>query len=156
MSVACEVCGKVFDNHIPLAQHKASKGHGKRGIKNATARAVNGKATNLPVTPAFLDARAQRALAAGYAKQKWISFCERVMGAGLKVSLYEARATVSKYITVSDGRRQFKVRFSNHRPIKAREADGDCDFFVGVCNSITTTTDQAADAVRQFFGMERL
>lgn len=109
------------------------------------------KATNLQVTPEFLRQRVEQAAAKGYGKAKWIFFCEAQIAAGRSVSLYEARRTVSKYVTVSDRGRYFKVRFSNHLPIKSREASEDCDFFVGVTNFKTTTTAQAIEAVSEFF-----
>jgi hypothetical protein len=104
------------------------------------------KATNDKVTPQFLAAREKRAAAKGFGKAKWIMFCERMMAEGFDVTLYEARRTFSKYVTVRSGSQSFKIRFSNHVPIKRREEAGDCDFFVGVCNLTTTTTDQAIAA----------
>lgn len=149
----CDACKRTFAAQKPLDDHLLSAGHARRA-QLLTSKAVHGKATHLLVTKPFLEGRTQRALMGGYSKQKWISFCEAVMALGLTVHLYEARATASKYVTVSDKGRAFKVRFSNHRPIKAREAAGDCDFFVGVCNSVTTNTGQALSATRQFFGLE--
>jgi hypothetical protein len=113
------------------------------------------KATNLSVTPDFLQQRAERSTSKGYAKQKWISFCEALLSDGYRLSIYEARQTFSKYITVHGrGAKPFKVRFSNHRPIAARERAGDCDFFVGVTNLTITTTDQALAAVRSHFAVQ--
>lgn len=112
------------------------------------------KATHQPVTQEFLNDRAARSLAAGYSVQKWIAFCSRLLALGFDVSLYEARQTFSKYVTVSDGQKRFKVRFSNHRPIKRREEMGDCDFFVGVANYQTTTTAQALAATLKHFGRQ--
>lgn len=110
------------------------------------------KASNLRVTTDFLGARAERLALMGYRKPRWVEFCEFTLRAGWTVSLYEARHTRSKYITVSDGRRSFKVRFSDHKPIKHREIGGDCDFFVGVTHLGVTTTGDAVRAVRAFFG----
>ena len=108
------------------------------------------RAKNLNVTQSFLDERTQWSIQKGYKKQKWIEFCEAMLSKGWKVSLYEAVRTFSKYVTVSDqSGKSFKVRFSNHRPIKRREAQGDCDFFVGVTNFTTTTTEQAIEATIQ-------
>ncbi len=77
------------------------------------------------------------------------------MAEGFTLSLYEAKRTFSKYITVSDStRKTFTVRFSNHRPIKSREESGDCDFFVGVNNFKTTTTAQAIEATKIHFASE--
>jgi hypothetical protein len=47
--------------------------------------------------------------------------------------------------------KQFKVRFSNHKPIHARELRGDCDFFVGHTNLTVTHTAQAIHTVRNHF-----
>lgn len=115
------------------------------------------KATNMLVTREFLKQRADASLAKGYTqRQKWVQFCERMMEEGLICSLYEARQTVSKYITVrrrDDYSRSFKVRFSNHKPIKHREEAGDCDFFVGYTNLGIQTTDQAITAAFRFFNI---
>lgn len=149
----CHVCGKSFATQNDLMQHKTAKRHGRKHRPQARRKATpTGKADNCPVTAALLNERAERSIALGYQKQKWISFCEAMLAMGFNVSLYEARKTVSKYITVESGARYFKVRFSNHRPIRAREEANDCDFFVGVSNLTTTTTDQAIAAVREYFG----
>lgn len=73
------------------------------------------------------------------------------MNKGFKVSLYEARRTFSKYLTVERDEKKFKVRFSNHKPIKEREENNDCDFFVGVTNYKVTTTEDALKSVYTFF-----
>ena len=86
-----------------------------------------------------------------YGKQKWIIFAEELLNKGYKISLYEARRTFSKYLTVEKDGKQFKVRFSNHKPIKEREENNDCDFFVGVTNFKVTTTEDALQAVYTFF-----
>lgn len=99
----------------------------------------------------FLNARTQRATAAGWKKAKWVHFCETLLEAGYTLSLYEAQATYSKYVTVKKGKQRFKVRFSNHKPIKHREIKGDCDFFVGITNLGVTTTSDALKAVQEFF-----
>lgn len=109
------------------------------------------KATNLPVTLAFLQDRAARSEAKGYTKQKWVSFCEAMLDRGYRLTIYEARKTFSKYITVRGPGGSFKVRFSNHMPIKSRELQGDCDFFVGWTHTGVRTTEQAIEAVDAFF-----
>ncbi len=152
MGEKCQVCGKEFNSSVSLNQHKQSKGHGRSGRKKAVAKAMIGKATNCPVTHELLEARYERSRIKGYSKQKWIVFCEAMLAMGFHVTLYEARRTFSKYITVSSSGRFYKVRFSNHRPIRAREEANDCDFFVGVCNHTTTTTDDAIAAVKEYFG----
>lgn len=112
------------------------------------------KATHKRINQDFLDQRVAQAEAKGFGKAKWIGFCETMMAEGYYLKLYEARKTVSKYITVikpDDPSHKFKVRFSNHRPIKHREVSGDCDFFVGVTNLGVTTTEQAIEATLTFF-----
>lgn len=98
----------------------------------------------------FLQERTNKAINRGFPKPKWIEFCEVMIDLGFKLHMYEARKTVSKYITVINGDKKFKVRFSNHRPIKERESNGDCDFFVGITNFKVTNTDQAIEAVKKF------
>lgn len=119
--------------------------------KSKTGKPGVRKATNANITRKMLDERAARCMAVGYEKQKWIIFCEILLEQGFKLSLYEARQTFSKYITIQRGDKTFKVRFSNHRPNPKREAAGDCDFFVGVNNKTTTTTADALIAVKAFF-----
>lgn len=110
-----------------------------------------GKITNEKLTPAILAQKAESATSKGYAKQKWVTFCETLISEGYTVMLYEARRTFSKYVTVlADDGRRFKVRFSNHKPIAEREHAGDCDFFVGITHTGTRTTDDALRAVREF------
>jgi hypothetical protein len=103
------------------------------------------------LTEKLLKERAERCMNKGFPKQKWIEFCEAMLEKGYKLHLYEARRTVSKYITVIKGKKRFKVRFSNHKPILQREALGDCNFFVGVTNFKVTTTQMAIQAVEDFF-----
>lgn len=108
-------------------------------------RKMNGQ----QLTPNHLANRISAAEANGYGKAKWIEFCETLMADGFACYLYEARQTFSKYVTVSNGRVEVKVRFSNHRPIKDRELAGDCDFFVGITHTGTRTTTDALEFVRR-------
>ena len=78
------------------------------------------------------------------------------MRLGFTVELYEARQTKSKYCTVRHAGKQFKVRFSDHKPIYRREMQGDCDFFVGHTHTGIRTTHDAANAVCNFFGVQRV
>jgi len=112
------------------------------------------KASNTEVTVELLKARVEYSIKLGYSKQKWVEFCEHFLAQGYHLSLYEARRTVSKYITVSRGRQRFKVRFSNHKPIEHREKAGDCDFFVGRTNLKVTTTRDAIRATEEYFKRE--
>lgn len=86
-----------------------------------------------------------------YGKAKWIEFAEDLLHNGYKVSLYEAKTTFSKYLTIEKGNKKFKVRFSNHRPNINKELENDCDFFVGVTNFEVHTTKDALNAVRNYF-----
>lgn len=117
------------------------------------------KATNRLLSTDYLKNRAEGLIAAGFPKSKWIYFCEEVMRLGFHVELYEARQTKSKYCTVflpENRRRQYKVRFSDHKPIHRRELAGDCDFFVGVTHTGTRNTHDAINAVCNFFGVQRI
>lgn len=113
------------------------------------------KATNRRVNHDFLRARVEKIEALGYKKQRWVEFSEVMLSYGFAVELYEARKTLSKYLTVIHAGKRFKVRFSNHRPIRHREEAKDCDFFVGITNLHTTNTTQAIDATLAFFGVEK-
>lgn len=114
------------------------------------------KATNLVVNQPYLKKRADILANAGYVKPKWIGFCETMLAKGYVLTLYEARETFSKYITVSkSGFKPYKVRFSNHKAIYAREMNGDCDFFVGVGNLKVTTTEHAILATDAHFTKQK-
>lgn len=86
-----------------------------------------------------------------YPTAKWIEFCRAMLAYNYVVSLYEARQTYSKYITVTSRGQSFKVRFSDHRPIYEKEMNGDCDFFVGVTNTGVRTTEDAIQATLEHF-----
>jgi hypothetical protein len=115
------------------------------------------KATDLVVDRDFLHERTVKLGTHGYKKSRWIEFCEAMLDQGYTVSLYEARATVSKYLTVThpESRAAFKVRFSNHKPNYGREVAADCDFFVGRNHLGTTTTEMAIEAVLNSLGPTR-
>lgn len=116
-------------------------------------RRYRGKCTNRTLDKAYLSARAGAAIAGGFSKPKWIEFCEAMIDAGFSVSLYEARSTFSKYLTVRWVKGSpYKVRFSNHKPNRGRELEGDCDFFVGVTHTGVRTTEMAIQAVLEHFG----
>jgi len=85
-----------------------------------------------------------------YPKQKWITFCETLLSKGYSLFLYEAKETVSKYITVKKNGKSCKVRFSNHRPAFSKEMNKDCDFFVGVTNFGWSTTEQVLKSVYRY------
>lgn len=109
------------------------------------------KATNIKINHNFLKNRVSRQ----FGKQKWIEFCEVMLDKGFTITLYEARQTVSKYITVNNGHgKTFKVRFSNHAPIKYRELNDDCDYFVGRTHTGTRTTQMAIARVLSYFAKQ--
>lgn len=109
------------------------------------------------VTERMLTERYFAAKRLGYSKQKWIEFCEYMMRQGYQMRIKETQGTTSKYITVfkDGGTRAFKVRFSNHKPNKRRELNGDCDFFVGMTHTGTRTTDDATRATLDFFELQQ-
>lgn len=98
----------------------------------------------------YLDRRAKASTDKGYSVQKWIEFCRWALDFGMVVFLYESTSTVSKYVFVAKTEKgtRFKVRFSNHKPNWVREAQDDCDFFVGVTNTGFRTTADAIEAVK--------
>lgn len=113
------------------------------------------KQTNAIITSALLQSRRDSLAARGFSKPKWVKFCEVLLQEGFTLSLYEARQTRSKYITViKEGCQPFKVRFSDHKPIRQREEAKDCDFFVGVTHLGVTHTGQAIAAVKRHFGTD--
>jgi len=110
----------------------------------------NRKATHDTMSLDYLERRAKNAERGGYQKPRWIEFCEDMLRRGYHVRLYEARQTFSKYITVLFRKRSFKVRFSNHKPCKQKEANRDCDFFVGITHFGVTRTEDAIKATVEF------
>ena len=115
------------------------------------------KATHRKLDKKYLTGRAIACEKAGWAVPKWIQFCQKFLELGYDVYLYEARQTVSKYVTVAksfDGalhQYYFKVRFSDHKPNRHREAKQDCYFFVGKTNYACTTTADAISATLAYF-----
>lgn len=89
----------------------------------------------------------------GWPTSKWIEFVRYFMKQGFDVWVYCSRKTLSKYVTLVKGRKTFKVRFSNHMPIKHLEMRGSCDFFVVVTNLGCWTTEQATEAACAFFNV---
>lgn len=110
------------------------------------------KARNRILTESYLKGREEGCKGAGYSTPKWIVFSRVMLRRGFVVSLYEAKFTVSKYLTVSKDGVYFRLRFSDHKPIPEKEANGDCDFFVGHTNFGKTNTNDALKAVLLHFG----
>lgn len=136
----------------------AKKPHtGRRKKKKWKPKKWQQKVTDGSVTLEFIEARAKRAVAQGFEVPKYLFFARLMIEDGLRVTMYEARHTVSKYLSVhKEGHKSYKVRFSNHKPIPHRELAGDCDFFVGRTNLTITTTAMAIAAVRKHFGGSRV
>ncbi len=113
------------------------------------------KITNEIPTESLLKKRSDILTNAGYSKPKWIEFSETLIAQGYDLSLYEAKQTFSKYITImKNGSANYKVRFSNHMPIERRELARDCDFFVGKTHTGIRNTAMALVAVAEHFKRE--
>lgn len=113
------------------------------------------KVANEEITMGMLECKTT----IGKPKQKWVQFCEYFLSRGYTLMLYEARRTVSKYITLTHEDhpgKSYKVRFSNHKPNRYKEQTGDCDFFVGRTHFGVKTTRDAAIAARMHFNDMRL
>ena len=105
------------------------------------------KATHWKISQKFLDYKTPKK--GEFKKPKWVEFCEHFINVPeLTMKLYEARQTNSKYITIFFKDQTYKVRFSDHKPIKSREEQGDCDFFVGITHLGVRNTDMAILAVQ--------
>lgn len=105
----------------------------------------------MELSKAYLEKAIRNYMAKGFPAPKWAAFSWYMLDQGFFVSLYRAKKTNSKYVTVSKGSKKFKVRFSDHKPIRKREANGDCDFFVGITNYKVTNTKMAIEAVFDYF-----
>lgn len=99
--------------------------------------------TGQRVDKKYIAALEERSASRGYDTPKWVQFCKLMLPYCDRLHVYEAKTTVSKYITVVKGREAIKVRFSNHKPNKFKEATGDSDFFVGLTNWGCTKTEDA-------------
>ena len=117
----------------------------------------NFKVINIRVIYGLLNQRVNFLRKNDWPKSKWIFFCEEMLKLGFIVKLYEARQTKLKYcIIVRDNdHRKFKVCFSDHKPIKRRELNEDCDFFVGMTHTGVRNTNDAINAVCKHFGVDR-
>lgn len=96
--------------------------------------------------------KANTAIQSGFEKPKYIWFCEQLLLKGFDLDICEAITTRSKYVYVNRDGKQYKVRFSNHKPNKYKEkVIKDCDFFVGRTHTGVRTTHDALQAVYAFF-----
>ena len=83
-------------------------------------------------------------------------FCEHFVDRGYHVAVRTASNSQSRYITITYGGRQYKVRFSDH-PETHHGAFERTDFFVGAPPTVgpqreRTTTEDAIHATARFFG----
>lgn len=85
---------------------------------------------------------------ARYETPKYLLFMKWAIENKYLVKLY--RCGVSKYIFLIKDNDVIKIRFSNHKPIKWRELEEDCDYYVGISNLQTTTTDQIINKISKF------
>ncbi len=113
------------------------------------------KAKNRVLDKSYLISRAKACERSGFSVPKWITFSLFFVERGYKVTLYEAKKTVSKYVTIKYKGNEFRVRFSNHKPIEHRELKGDCDFFVGVTHTgVRTASDAWVAATKWMQGIK--
>lgn len=151
----CPLCG-FTNGHGPECHDAAHYANMPRQAPRKDKGVFHKKAVNLCLTEEFLSVRANRTIAAGFEKPKWISFCETLLKLGYTLYLKEAQKTYSKYITVrKEGHPRFKVRFSNHMPIKSMELRDSCDFFVGRTHTGVRTTSDALTAVWDHFNKRK-
>lgn len=101
---------------------------------------MNRNATQLNL--AYLDELKPKYTAKGYPIPKWIIFCETMLHHGWGVFLYRAQTSVSKYVYIKYAGLEYKIRFSDHKPAREREEIQDCDYFVGIGNKQSLTTQQ--------------
>jgi hypothetical protein len=98
------------------------------------------------LTFAICDLLAAETNMRGYDEPKYVQFGRTMLGEGFEVWLHESLSTASKYLYVRFGGREFKVRFSNHKPRFGDQRIGDCDFYVGHSHGRITNTKQAINA----------
>lgn len=80
-----------------------------------------------------------------YKPPKYFEFIKTMILNGWTVKLYTAG--VSKYIFVIKGMHIYKIRFSNHKPIREKELENDCDFYVGITHLQASTTEQVIEKI---------
>jgi len=65
-----------------------------------------------------------------YSTPKYLYFIQNMIKKGWSARLHQVE--VSKYVFVYRSNTIFKIRFSNHKPIKWKQMRKDCDFYVGI------------------------
>jgi len=89
----------------------------------------------IDVTYEYLREVEEKTNNSGFPTQKWVLFCRVCLDRRWTVRIRPAETTRSKYILVISKGKRRKVRFSDHRPNREREENGDCDILVGAKNS---------------------
>lgn len=86
----------------------------------------------------------------GYNAPKYLNFIADMIADGWSVKLYKGGLKrVSKYVFVRKNGYLAKIRFSNHLPIKGRELESDCDFYVGISHLQTSTTEEVREKINR-------
>jgi hypothetical protein len=80
---------------------------------------------------------------------KWIKFCYVMLENNWIISLYRAQTTRSKYIYIKKNKRNYKIRFSDHKANFHQETKNDCDYYVGVGNYGVITTEQLIEQLNK-------
>lgn len=111
------------------------------------------RAVHRLVTREFLDRRVGNGK---YGRSVWVRYCDVMLDQGYAVEIYEAKDTVSKYITVTGNFDiTYKVRFSNHPPSYVRMLDSDVNMVVGYSrDGIRWTLEDAIIATLKWFDVD--
>ena len=80
-----------------------------------------------------------------YKPPKYYFFMKTMLEHGYQVKLYQAG--VSKYVFIIKNDIVYKIRFSNHRPIKEKELENDCDFYVGISHLQASKTEDIINKI---------
>lgn len=93
------------------------------------ARRKRTRSKQVAIDQEYIDRRKSQAHPE-YPTPMWLRFIQICVNKGLRVDVYEAKTTVSKYITLRSHECPtiLKVRFSEHKPT----TDNDADIFVGL------------------------
>lgn len=85
----------------------------------------------------------------GFNAPKYLLFIREMLENGWRVKLYKVK--VSKYVFIYKPEKDliYKIRFSNHKPIKHREAAEDCDFYVGISHYQVSKTEEVMEKINQ-------
>lgn len=84
-----------------------------------------------------------------YATPKYLVFIREMLRDGWEVKIYEVER--SKYVFITKDDFIFKIRFSNHKPIYAKQRANDCDFYVGISHKKTFTTEQVIQKIKKIY-----